>query len=227
MNQSIALMISIVVGIILSIISNWFYDLLKKHRLLPDKGNIKMMVALIFAFTPIVAFVMMSPQGNLSNTNDAANNGVTIGGDANNSTVFNNTDGDVTINQNMLIPTAAISQEFRVNDLITTNICVQQGDTVSVTASGGITVGPNIGSVGPEGKDSGLFGFPLDQYDIYPEFSHGALLCKIDTEEDWKECGRSAELQAQVEGCLQFDVNDNEKENNSGSFDVTVEVFDQ
>jgi len=41
------------------------------------------------------------------------------------------------------------------------------------------------------------------------------------------ECGTALEFQAQLDGCLQFNVNDNEKVNNSGAFSVTVVVFNQ
>lgn len=221
MNNNTALLISVVVGIVLSILSNWLYDLLKNNKLLPDKGNIKMMVALVFAFAPVVAFLTMSPM-----TNASTNGGVTVGN--NSGPIINDTGGgDVIVNQNAVSPTPAVYEAWTVNDMVTTNICVQKGDTVSVSANGGITVGQNLGSVGPEGKDEGILGLPLDQYDIYPEFSHGALLCKLDTEERWMECGTALEFQAQLDGCLQFEVNDNEKVNNSGAFSVTVVVFNQ
>ncbi len=226
MNQNTALLISVVVGIVLSILSNWFYDLLKNNKLLPDKGNIKMMVALVFAFAPIVAFLTMSPMTNGLNTAASTNGGVTVG-DGNSGPIINDTDGDVIVNENAVSPTPAVYEVWEVYDGVTTNICVQKGDAVSVSANGGISVGPSVGSVGPEGTDKGLLGFSLDGYDIYPEFSHGVLLCKLDTEQRWMECGTALEFQAQLDGCIQFDVNDNEKENNSGSFEVTVEVFEQ
>jgi hypothetical protein len=226
MNNNTALLISVVVGIVLSILSNWLYDLLKNNKLLPDKGNIKMMVALVFAFAPLVAFLTMSPAASASDTTEIDNGSVMVG-DENSGTVINNSGGDVIVNEIAVSPTPAVYEVWEVSDRVTTNICVQKGDVVSVSAKDGISVGAFLGWVEPDGIDSGLGGASLDEYDIYPEFSHGALLCKLDTEERWMECGTALEFQAQFDGCIQFDVNDNEKENNSGSFEVSVVVFEQ
>ena len=152
---------------------------------------------------------------------------INIGGDVNNtnSPFIINPSGDVTINQNSPLPTPIASARFQIYDNSITNYCVDKGNVIWVAASGGIVVGSYVGSVGPEGTDSGVFGLSLDAYDIVPEFAHGALLCKVDTESQWRECGDELIFQARSNGCLQFDINDNDKANNRGAFDVEVFIY--
>jgi len=152
---------------------------------------------------------------------------VNIGGDVTNtnSPFIINPNGDVTINQNSPLPTPIANPSFKIDDNEITNYCVETSNVIWVAASGGIIVGQYVGSVGPEGIDSGVLGLSLDSYDIIPEYAHGALLCKLDTESEWKECGKELIFQAKSNGCLQFDVNDNDKSNNSGAFDVEVFIY--
>ncbi len=136
------------------------------------------------------------------------------------------TSGNVYINQNIPLPTPKAISTIDITGLTTSTICVETNDVILVRANGGIIVGQFTGSVGPDGTDSGVFGLSLDAYDLYPQFPHGALLCKLDAVDEWRACKSSADFVAQATGCLEFNVNDNEQGNNTGFFEVEIEVFD-
>lgn len=128
-----------------------------------------------------------------------------------------------------------------INSYIADNeICVLPGDVVTVEANGSIKVGYLLGNVKPEGRNAGFLGFPLgDTFDIEPAFPHGSLMCRISGDDKWRRCAmrefsgfnlllfgepRKAVFTASSSGCLEFDVNDNEKANNSGSFHVIIRI---
>jgi hypothetical protein len=113
-----------------------------------------------------------------------------------------------------------LTQSLEVSSKVAPGICVNPGDTVTVAASGSIIVGPVLGSTTPDGLE-----FPLSEtYSLFPTFPHGALLCRLDTESFWRKCGSRATFEADVAGCLEFEVNDKEQVNNSGAFRVEVSV---
>ncbi len=113
---------------------------------------------------------------------------------------------------------------LQVSSFVNSDICVTGGETLEIKASGSLSVGDWLGYVTPEGKDQGLFGVSLDSYNIVPKYSHGALLCKLTTEDIWRECGSEETFVAGNVGCLEFDINDIEKQNNSGAFSVTMTI---
>ena len=105
--------------------------------------------------------------------------------------------------------------------LLSEDICVQSGDSITITPSGLIRLGFFAGSAGPEGlpMPSGFEAYNLDG-----RYPHGALLCKIQGEYSWQYCGKALELTASTNGCLEFEVNDTDQGNNSGKFQVAVKV---
>jgi len=119
-------------------------------------------------------------------------------------------------------------------------ICVLPGDVVTVEATGSIKVGYLLGSVNPEGTDAGFLGFPLgDVFNIVPTIPHAALMCRVTGDEMWRQCAvrepsivdlllfwepRKVVFTVPSSGCLEFDINDTEKENNSGIFNVIINV---
>jgi hypothetical protein len=114
---------------------------------------------------------------------------------------------------------------LQVNELTQTNICVPAGSTISVRASGSIRVGPFVGVVDPEGTERGFMGATLgDSYDLVRSLPHGALMCRVTGEQDWRLCAANLTFQSPLDGCLEFQINDNDQGNNSGAFDVRVEV---
>lgn len=114
-----------------------------------------------------------------------------------------------------------------------TNICLRKGYNVEVQASGNITVGTVVGDVAPEGKENFLllgFPTPIDQkYDVVKAFRHGVLMYRIENsdvslapDEAWLSYHEVPRFKADETGCLAFNINDNQKENNYGQFDVEV-----
>lgn len=98
------------------------------------------------------------------------------------------------------------------------------GDNVNVTASNFVTVGEFLGDVTADGRTTGLFGLSIEQYNIIRNLPHGSLMCRVGSVTDWELCGTRREFTAQAAGCLEFEINDNDKTDNSGVFSVTVSV---
>jgi hypothetical protein len=117
-----------------------------------------------------------------------------------------------------LTPTPA-TYSLQIDEPTTTKIEVRPEDYVWVIANGEITLGFFAGSAGPDGKDSTL----LAGYSTVSELPHGALLCRVATSA-WELCGSDREFRPTTKGVLEFTVNDNDRSNNSGAFNVQVVV---
>jgi hypothetical protein len=119
----------------------------------------------------------------------------------------------------------SISKTLAVSNFTKTDICATPGMTLSITANGTINFGQFIQNATPAGKDSFELGLvmPIDKkYNLERDFPHGALMCRFDYENKWSYCSTSYTLKAEKAGCLIFEVNDNEKQDNRGEFKVTV-----
>jgi len=121
-----------------------------------------------------------------------------------------------------VVPTAApvgslVHETFSVSRLTRSAACVTAGQTVRVQATGMVTVGMFLGSVTADGIENFV-----GTYDLVPGFRHGGLMCRISGDAQWSFCGDSYEFTAARTGCLEFEINDNDQSNNSGSFSVTV-----
>lgn len=118
-------------------------------------------------------------------------------------------------------------QTLSVSGFTKTDVCVDDGTAVSVTADGTISLGPNIKDTNPVGKDSfqtflGLT-LPIDkQYYIEQDFPLGALLCRFDYSEKWNYCSTSRTFTAEKKGCLILEVNDKDKSDNRGAYRVNI-----
>lgn len=113
-----------------------------------------------------------------------------------------------------------------VNRYKNTQICVNRGDRIQITARGQISLGGFIGYTGPNGKD--VFGpnIPVDRkYYKETAFSFGALMCKLDSDRDWQKCGSGITIIALANGCLEFDINDIIQIDNNGKYIVTVNIL--
>lgn len=119
---------------------------------------------------------------------------------------------------------SGIRWTFDVNRLLETGVEVQQSDIISVEASGTIIAGQFVGALGPDGKERlDALPFAIDpSYDVEQAFAHGALMVRIGSSGEWMLCGSSCEFNAPATGELQFGINDNNINDNSGSFTVTV-----
>ncbi|NJO02344.1 MAG: hypothetical protein HC880_12225 [Bacteroidia bacterium] len=108
-------------------------------------------------------------------------------------------------------------------------IKVKTGNTISIHACGrinpGYFIGTFIGYIGPEGKTRGIFGLPINEYNIDPSLPHAALMFKVSGDRKWRFCGPEYEEIAQRDGYLIFEVNDRVKTDNRGMFLVEVAIL--
>ena len=106
-------------------------------------------------------------------------------------------------------------------------IAVRKGDEIIIHPSGSMTIGEWLGTSTPKGKESGLFGFPIDRYSFFPNIPHAALMYKFSEEPDnaWKYCGEKREIIAPSSGFLEFHINDKEQNDNIGAYDVEVSIL--
>jgi hypothetical protein len=100
-----------------------------------------------------------------------------------------------------------------------TDLKINEGDRVQLSASGTVVLRGVTGSVGPEGKD-GFKNCRMDQV-----FEYGALLYKIG-DDDWNIVDPEDTIIAERIGYLKFMINDNDPSNDSGKFIVKVTVND-
>jgi hypothetical protein len=108
---------------------------------------------------------------------------------------------------------------------LVTDIHVGSESKAIVTATGTLSTGPFVGEIGPDGTERGFLGLPVgDGFDQWPSSPHGALMCKLTTEDVWHYCGRNYEFSTPRSGYLEFDVNDNEPDKHTGYFQVDVSV---
>ena len=112
-----------------------------------------------------------------------------------------------------------------ISGYIETNFEVHIGDSIVIRASGSMTIGRYVGQSTPKGKNSGLLNFPLTDYNLVKEFPHAALMYRINKDMDWKLCGNGVEFIAPKSGELEFQVNDNKQDDNSGAYQVEVVLY--
>ncbi len=117
------------------------------------------------------------------------------------------------------------NQTLPINSLTETHIPVKKGETVLITATGSINVGPWVGLSGPQGRTAGLIGFPISHYSIVKSFNHAVLMFKLAKADAWTACGANFKFTADKNGELIFQVNDNDQGNNSGAYTVNIQKF--
>lgn len=141
--------------------------------------------------------------------NNTDQNG-SFGGNNNNNT--NRTPRDVTIN---------VPANSRGTD---TGINLRAGDQVTITATGSIIAGRRAGSVSPNGGRAG-FGAVLGAYPV-PDAGVGALIGYIQPTNNQASqpflVGSQQTITAQVDGRLILLINDDNVNDNSGSFSVRI-----
>ncbi len=107
------------------------------------------------------------------------------------------------------------------NSFVNTGMLVNAGDKLSISATGRITFGWFAGSGGP----LGIFFNP--DYNYFFNVPHGYLMARVYQPglrdlDGWLPIGEGAELIARFDGELEFLVNDNNPQDNSGEFCITV-----
>jgi tetratricopeptide (TPR) repeat protein len=133
--------------------------------------------------------------------------------------------GQADVNADSL-PSAGSSISLSVNGYLRSDdLCVEVGDTVRLVAQGTIKLGFWLGSSDPNGIEQGMLGAIGDSYDIVPHHPHGALLCKISGESEWRICGSYLEFTSERAGCLEFEINDTDQSDNTGQFNITASLL--
>ena len=122
-----------------------------------------------------------------------------------------------------------LSIKFRLsNQVVTKEFTTTKAGLISVKSSGTITVGQNIGNSTPNGQDSflvPLFPVPIDKkYYIIPNYPHGSVMYKMNSEKDWQSCKSNYEFSVNNGEfiSISFLVNDSVIEDNTGWYDVEI-----
>jgi hypothetical protein len=115
------------------------------------------------------------------------------------------------------------SYEVGVNSRVDTEIKVNPGDKVTISASGAVTLGIFAGQSGPEGIQFN------PAYSYFPDSPHGCLIGRVRTSADedagqWAYIGKGDVWNIKDAGTLELDVNDNDPGNNVGQYDVQITV---
>lgn len=105
------------------------------------------------------------------------------------------------------------------------DVILDKQGVVSIEAKGTMIVGLFVGASTPDGKDKGYLDITIPtSYNIDPRFLHASLLYKIDNDTQWSYCGSKCEFETKGRSTIQliFNINDNDKTDNSGAYTVTV-----
>ncbi|MFN4144975.1 MAG: matrixin family metalloprotease [Runella sp.] len=121
---------------------------------------------------------------------------------------------------------APLPARFDVNKETSQKLFIPQQGTLLVKATGGIRVGLFLGISEPKGIIRGLFDLPIDEYNIVLEFPHAILMYRRPTDTRWTRCGAECEIPTDgTSECMEiiFHINDNNLNDNSGAYNVTVD----
>jgi hypothetical protein len=117
---------------------------------------------------------------------------------------------------------------FSTNSSLDTGISIKSGDKIRVRASGTIRFGLLAGSGGP----NGIIIDPT--YNYFLDVPHGRLMARFRQPgmgdwEGWSPIGAGSnevrEVKLSAPGILEFSVNDNEPDNNIGTFRIEVTIY--
>lgn len=108
---------------------------------------------------------------------------------------------------------------------VSKNLKFDKQGIVQIKASGQMTVGEYVGLSSPEGREFGLFGFPLTGYNIVPTMFHAALMYKINDETNWHYCGPSCSFSTAGYQSINLllNINDKDLSDDYGGYDVVVD----
>lgn len=123
------------------------------------------------------------------------------------------------ITDSVVNPTREVFDVVVKNNL-RTSIKVNRGDKIKISATGKIVLGLFAGASSPDG----INGFR--EYNIVPNARHGSLLARVRQVGDdvWYVVGSEGSFIAESFGTLEFQVNDADAGNNSGQFNISVEI---
>ncbi|MEL7003340.1 MAG: serine protease [Bacteroidota bacterium] len=111
----------------------------------------------------------------------------------------------------------------------TYHLDVIKGDKIIIEVEGSITLGEWVGMGGPEGKKSGVFGMSLASYNLIRSFPHGSVLVgglPGQESNEYKFCGKKLQVDIYRDQTLnlKFLINDKDRTDNNGFFDVKIYV---
>jgi hypothetical protein len=98
-----------------------------------------------------------------------------------------------------------------------TDIHLSKGDVISFNVSGSVKLGDFLGYKSADG----LKGY--QSFSVYSRFNHGSLIGKIG-DGDWFFIGKSSKITAQTAGHLRLMINDKDRANNDGFFNVRYSI---
>lgn len=122
------------------------------------------------------------------------------------------------------------SFSFALSGNLKTDVEINAGDSVTISASGQVVLGKRVGGCSPEGRETSVY--ELGSLIVKSGGSgelvarHGALLARINAQgnEKWIIVGSNKTFVAPNSGMLELQVNDKKYEDNQGKFDVQVRI---
>jgi len=116
-------------------------------------------------------------------------------------------------------------KKLSVSGHTVTTICYAKGDIITIEAAGNIRVGGFVGTSDPDGRPSGVMGMSLEGYNIVANYNHAVLMYRRVGETEWKVAGKYRRFYATGSGgCLEFQVNDINQDDNEGAYDVSISI---
>jgi len=110
----------------------------------------------------------------------------------------------------------------KVSGLTNTGVSVKAGEEIKIKASGNLLIGRFAGNSGPEGRASGVGGFGLGFYNIEPDYSHAALMLRLNKSDKWQYVGKEWTFTAEQNGVIELQINDRKQSDNSGHYNVMI-----
>jgi hypothetical protein len=113
--------------------------------------------------------------------------------------------------------------------LVTKDIKLERAGIVTIKSTGVMVAGTFIGDVTPDGKfEFTIGGVAFDisaQYDINPDFPHGAVIYKINDDKDWRLCKSNCEFSTLGNEyiTLQLFINDSNAADNTGTYTTIID----
>lgn len=117
---------------------------------------------------------------------------------------------------------------FSVKSKSVTNLRINRGDNVTISATGRVSLGKTVGSCGPDGRETTVYeiGSLIVKRSGLSVARHGALLARVNAQgtEKWIIIGSNKTFKASNSGVLELQVNDENDNDNEDGFDVQVKI---
>jgi hypothetical protein len=128
------------------------------------------------------------------------------------------------------VPDSNIPLSFSLSGNLKTDVEINAGDSVTISASGQVVLGKRVGGCSADGRETSVY--ELGSLIVKGGGSgelvarHGALLARINAQgnEKWIIVGSNKTFVAPNSGVLELQVNDKKYEDNQGKFDVQVRI---